>query len=35
MSQRIRTLYLRVLAMQAATLVALWLLQTLFGIGAS
>lgn len=35
MSQRIRTLYVRVLAMQAVTLVALWLLQTLFGIGAS
>lgn len=35
MSSRIRTLYVRVLAMQAVTLVALWLLQLLFGIGAT
>lgn len=35
MSGRIRTLYVRVLAMQAATLVALWLLQVVFGIGAT
>lgn len=35
MNGRIRTLYVRVLAMQAVTLVALWLLQVLFGIGAA
>lgn len=35
MSRRIRRLYVRVLAMQAVTLVALWLLQALFGLGAT
>ena len=35
MSSRIRTLYVRVLAVQVATLVALWLLQALFGLGAT
>jgi len=30
----IRGLYIRVLAVQAVTLVALWLLQAVFGLGA-
>lgn len=34
MSDRIRALYIRVLAVQAVTLVALWLLQAVFGLGA-
>jgi len=33
-SRRIRALYVRVLAVQAVTLVALWVLQALFGLGA-
>jgi len=32
-SGRIRALYIRVLAVQTVTLVALWLLQALFGLG--
>lgn len=35
MSDRIRTLYVRVMAVQAITLVALWLLQALFGLGGA
>lgn len=35
MGGRIRRLYVRVLAVQAVTLVALWLLQALFGLGAT
>lgn len=35
MSDRIRTLYVRVLAVQAVTLIVLWLLQALFGLGAT
>jgi hypothetical protein len=34
MSGRIRALYIRVLAVQAVTLAGLWLLQTVFGLGA-
>lgn len=34
MSARIRGLYIRVLAVQAVTLGALWLLQAMFGLGA-
>lgn len=34
MRERLRWLYVRVLAVQALTLVALWLLQAAFGLGA-
>jgi len=34
-SGRIRTLYVRVLTVQAVTLVALWLLQVFFGLGVT